>query len=85
MKPYFQFPEDKTKAVKGIRKQALSEYNKILKAKKKIATAETQKVYKMFHCFVVGNPQTQVWCTPRWIKKECRQPHLKVIIVPFFT
>ena len=43
MKPYFQFPEDETKAAKEIRKQTLSEYNKILKAKKKIAIAKTQK------------------------------------------
>ncbi len=26
-----------------------------------------------------------VWCTPRWAKKYCHWPHLKVIFVPFFT
>jgi hypothetical protein len=37
----------------------LSKYKEILKAKKSVAIVEIQKVYKMFHCFVVGNPQTQ--------------------------
>jgi hypothetical protein len=55
MKPYFLFPEDKTEAMKGIRKQMLSEYKEILKAKKGFAIAKTQKAYKMFHCFVVGD------------------------------
>jgi hypothetical protein len=59
MKPYIQFPEDETKAAKEIWKQRLSKFNKILKAKKKIAIAKTQKAYKMFRCFVVGNPRTQ--------------------------
>jgi hypothetical protein len=34
MKPYFQFPEDTTKATKKIWKHTLSEYKEILKAKK---------------------------------------------------
>ncbi len=59
MKPYFLFPEDKTEAMKEIWKQTHSEYKEILKAKKQIAIAKTQKAYKMFCCFVVGNLQTQ--------------------------
>jgi hypothetical protein len=59
MKPYFEFPEDETEAAKEIWKQTLTKYKEILKAKKSVAIAKTQKVYKMFHCFVVGNPQTQ--------------------------
>jgi hypothetical protein len=59
MKPYFLFPEDKAEAAKEIRKQTLSEYKEILKAKKGYAIAETQKAYEMFRCFVVGNPRTQ--------------------------
>jgi hypothetical protein len=37
----------------------LSEYKEILKAKKSVAVAETQKAYEVFRCFVVSNPQTQ--------------------------
>ncbi len=59
MKPNFQFPEDEIKAAKEIRRQTLSEYKEILKAKKGFAIAETQKAYEMFRCFVVGNPRTQ--------------------------
>ncbi len=59
MKPYFIFLEDKTEAAKEIWKQTLSEYKEILKAKKVFVIAKTQKAYKMFHCFVVGDPQTQ--------------------------
>ncbi len=59
MKPYFIFPEDETEAVKEIRKQTLSEYKEILKAKKVVAVAKIQKAYEMFHCFVVNNLQTQ--------------------------
>jgi hypothetical protein len=59
MKPYFLFPEDETKAAKEIWRQTLSKYKEILKAKKSITIAKTQKAYKMFHCFVVGDPQTQ--------------------------
>jgi hypothetical protein len=59
MKPYFQFPEDETKAAKAIWKQTLSKYKEILKAKKSYAIVKTQKAYKIFGCFVVGNPQTQ--------------------------
>jgi hypothetical protein len=59
MKPFFQFPEDETKAAKEIQKQMLSEYKEIFKAKKGFGIAETQKAYEMFHCFVTGNPRTQ--------------------------
>jgi hypothetical protein len=40
MKPYFLFPENETEAAKEIRKQTLSEYKEILKAKKVFAIAE---------------------------------------------
>jgi hypothetical protein len=56
MKPYFHFPEDETEAVKEIQKQTLSKYKEILKAKKDFVIAETQKKYKVFHCFVIGDP-----------------------------
>ncbi len=59
MKPYYQFPEDTTKAGKEIWKQMLSKYKEILVAKKGSTIAKTQEAYKMFRCFVVGNPQTQ--------------------------
>jgi hypothetical protein len=59
MKPYFLFPEDKTEAAKEIWTQKLDEYKEILKVKKVFAINKTQKAYKMFRCFVVGNPQTQ--------------------------
>ncbi len=59
VKPYFLFPEDKTEAVKEIRKQTLDEYKEILKAKKVFANAKTQKAYKIFCRFVAGDPQTQ--------------------------
>jgi hypothetical protein len=41
MKPYFQFPKDETEAAKELCKQTLSEYKKILKAKKVFAVIET--------------------------------------------
>jgi hypothetical protein len=56
IKPYFQFPEDETEAVKELWKQTLFEYKEILKAKKVFAVAKTQKAFKMFRLFVVGNP-----------------------------
>jgi hypothetical protein len=59
IKPYFLFPEDETKATKEVWKQTLSKYKEILKAKKNIAIAETQKAYKMFRCFILSNLQTQ--------------------------
>ncbi len=67
MKPYFLFPEDETEAAKEIRKQTLDEYKEILKAKKVFAIAKTQKMYKLFRCFIVGNPGTRLStrCTPR--------------------
>jgi hypothetical protein len=77
MKPYFEFPEDETEAAKEIWKQMLSEYKKIFKAKKSVAIAETQKLYEMFCCFVVGNPQNQ------WDKivheMHARDPWINVI------
>ncbi len=59
MKPYFLFPEDKIEAAKEIRKQMLSKYKEILKAKKVFAIAKTQKAYKMFRCFVFSDLRTQ--------------------------
>jgi hypothetical protein len=59
MKPYFEFPENKTKAEKEVWKQTLSEYKELLKVKKSFAITETQKAYEVFRCFVIGNPQTQ--------------------------
>jgi hypothetical protein len=59
MKPYFQFPEDKTEAVNGFWKQTLAEYKEILKVKKSLMIAETQKAYEKFCCFIVGNLRTQ--------------------------
>ncbi len=59
MKPYFIFLEDKTEAAQEIWKQTLSEYKEILKAKKSFVIAKTQKAYKMFRCFVIGDPRTQ--------------------------
>jgi hypothetical protein len=59
MKPYFEFPEDKTETAKEIQKQTLSKYKEILKVKKSFTIVETQRAYKMFDCFIVGDPQTQ--------------------------
>ncbi len=56
MKPYFQFPEDKTEAAKELWKQTLSEYKEILKAKKVFAVTKTQKAFRLF---IVGDPRTQ--------------------------
>ncbi len=59
MKPYFLFPEDEAEAAKEVQKQTLSKYKEILKAKKGFMIAKTQKAYKMFRCFVVGDTRTQ--------------------------
>jgi hypothetical protein len=59
MKPYFQFPKDKTEAAKELWKQMLSKYKEILKAKKVFAVAKTQKAFEIFHLFVVANPLGQ--------------------------
>ncbi len=59
MSPFFNFPEDKTLAKKEARKKKLAKLNKSLKAKKSFAVDWVQKVYKLFHCFVVGKAQTQ--------------------------
>jgi hypothetical protein len=37
----------------------LSKYKEILEAKKGFVITKIQKAYKMFRCFVVGDPQTQ--------------------------
>ncbi len=59
MKPYFNFPKDNTEEAKELWKQTLAKFKEILKAKKVIAIAESQKAYKIFRLFVVGNQQTQ--------------------------
>jgi hypothetical protein len=41
------------------RKKKLSDFNKSLKAKKSFAVKQAQKAYELFHCFVVGEAQTQ--------------------------
>jgi hypothetical protein len=60
MSPFFNFPEDETKAAKVARKKKLNELNKSLKAKKAIAVELAQKAYKLFRCFVVGEARTQL-------------------------
>jgi hypothetical protein len=71
LKPYFLFPEDETEAAKEIRKQTLSEYKEIHKAKKGYAIAKTQKAYKMFSCFSLSairkpsGTRLSTKCTPR--------------------
>ncbi len=57
--PFFNFPEDKTVAAKEARKKKLNKLNKSLKAKKTFAVELAQKAYKLFHCFVIGEVQTQ--------------------------
>ncbi len=59
MSPFFNFPEDKTVAEKETRKKKLSNLNESLKAKKSFTVNQAQKAYKLFHCFVVGEAQTQ--------------------------
>ncbi len=59
MKPYFEFPENETEAEKEDWKQTLSEYKEILKAKKSFVVNETQKAYKVFHSFVIGDLGSQ--------------------------
>jgi hypothetical protein len=51
--------EGKTKTEKDERKKKLSTIKQDLKATCKLAGAETLKAYKLFHCFVVGEVQTQ--------------------------
>ncbi len=70
MKPYFLFPEDKTKAAKDVLKQTLSKYKDILKAKKKIVIAETKRRRR---CSIVlssairklSGTRLSTRCTPR--------------------
>jgi hypothetical protein len=59
MKHFCEFPENKPEAEMEVWKQTLSKYKEILKAKKSFAVSEIQKAYKVFLCFVVGNPRTQ--------------------------
>jgi hypothetical protein len=58
MAPYFQFHPNKSEEAKKLCHDSLNEFKEILKAKKVTAIAETQKAYKMFCLFVVGNQQT---------------------------
>jgi hypothetical protein len=62
MKPYFQFPEDETKTAKEIRKQMLSEFNKILKVKKEDCDCQNPKGIRdvpLFCCRQSVNPVGQ--------------------------
>jgi hypothetical protein len=59
MSPFFNFPEDKTVAIKEARKKKLSNLNKSLKAKKSFAVEQAQKAYKLSRCFIVGKARTQ--------------------------
>ncbi len=59
MVPYFEFPPNKSEEAKKLRHDSLNMFKEILKAKKVTAIAETQKAYKMFRLFVVGNQRTQ--------------------------
>jgi hypothetical protein len=59
MSPFFNFTEEETVAKKEARKKKLSDLNKSLKAKKSFAVNQTQKAYKLFHCCVFGEMQTQ--------------------------
>jgi hypothetical protein len=59
MAPYFQFPPNKSEEAKKLHHDLLNKFKEILKAKKVTAIAETQKAYKMFRLFVVGDQQTQ--------------------------
>ncbi len=59
MRPYLNFPEDKTLEANHLWKQTLAKFKEILKAKKVVAIAKSQKVYEMFRLFVAGNQQTQ--------------------------
>jgi hypothetical protein len=54
MNPFFNFPEDKTVAVKKARKKKLHELKESLKAKRGIAVELAQEAYKLFCCFIVG-------------------------------
>ena len=54
MSPFFNFPEDKTVAVKKARKKKLHELKESLKAKRGIAVELAQEAYKLFCCFIVG-------------------------------
>jgi hypothetical protein len=59
MSPFFNFPEDETMAKIEARKKKLSNLNKSLKAKKSFAVEQAQKAYKLFHCSVISEAQTQ--------------------------
>jgi hypothetical protein len=58
MSPFFNFPEDATPAEKEARKKKLANLNKPLKVKKSFAFDQSQKAYKLFRCFVVGEART---------------------------
>jgi hypothetical protein len=58
MSHFFNFPEDKTVAMKEVRKKKLNELNQSLKAKKTFAVKQAQKAYKLFCCFVVSKART---------------------------
>jgi hypothetical protein len=59
MSPLLKFPDDETATKKEARKKKLNDLKEALKAKKDVAVKKTQKAYKLFRCFVVGEAQTQ--------------------------
>ncbi len=70
MKPYFQFPKDRTEAVKEIRKQTLSEYKEILKAKKGFALPKPKRhtrcsVAQLLAIRELSGTRLSMKCTPR--------------------
>jgi hypothetical protein len=53
-------PDDNTGSMKEERKKKLFNFKKTLKTKCNIAVVEALKVYKLFHCFIVGKVQLQL-------------------------
>ncbi len=59
MEPLLEAPKGETKVEKVDQRKKLSVVKEDLKAACELAVAETMKVYKLFHCFVVGKAQIQ--------------------------
>jgi hypothetical protein len=58
MSPLLDVPNDETANKKEARKKKLSNLKEAIQAKKDTAVKKAQKAYKLFHCFVVGEAQT---------------------------
>ncbi len=88
MRPYFQVPEDETEAAKELRKQMLSEYKEILKAKKVFAVAKTKRHSRCFVCSLLAirepsGTRLSTKCTPRIPGSELTEvPTRALILVP---